>query len=209
MDLKELLGEELFKQISEKVGDHKIAVVSDGNWFPKAKFDEVNNAKKQAENDLKERDKQLEELRKSNGDAEALKEQIQKLQEDNKVATEKYQQEAKELQLKTALKLKLAGKVHETALDDVLSQFDASKIVLDENGNIKEGYDDQEKSLRESKGFYFVPEEPSGATFTGFKPFEGSSSTGGGNDNNIGKQLAANNKQNNESSAKAQELYFK
>ncbi|MGG4344933.1 phage scaffolding protein [Paenibacillus lautus] len=209
MSLKELLGEELFNQVSAKIGDQKIAIVSDGNWFPKSKFDEVNEARKQADAALAERDKQLGDLKKAAEGNEELQATIKTLQDENKAAAEKYQQEAQELQLKTALKLKLGGKVHETALEDVLSQFDTSRIVLDEHGNIKEGYDGQEKSLRESKGFYFVPEGQGGATFTGFKPFEGSNPAGGGNDNNFGKQLAANNKQNNESSAKAQELYFK
>lgn len=45
MDLKELLGEDLYNQVVEKAGDKKLAVVNDGNWFPKEKFDEVNNTK--------------------------------------------------------------------------------------------------------------------------------------------------------------------
>ncbi|OMG45290.1 hypothetical protein BK140_33025, partial [Paenibacillus macerans] len=124
-------------------------------------------------------------------------------------ATEKYQKEVKELQLKTALKLKLAGKVHETALDDVLNQFDTTKIELDEHGNIKGGYDDQEKSLRESKGFYFVPEKPNEPHFTGFKPFNGD--TGGGSSDKsgeFGKQLAAQNKQSSDKMQEAQKQYF-
>lgn len=211
MDLKELLGEELYKQVIEKAGDkHKIAIVSDGNWFPKEKFDEVYNAKKQAETDLKERDKQLSQLQEAAKGNEALQTQIKELQEANKTATEKYQKEAKELQLKTALKLKLAGKVHETALDDVLNQFDTTKIELDEHGNIKGGYDDQEKSLRESKGFYFVPEKPDETTFFGLKPFNG----GGSNDDKgnkggeFGKQLAAQNKQSSDKMQEAQKQYF-
>ncbi|MEK5167194.1 phage scaffolding protein, partial [Paenibacillus sp. FSL R5-0527] len=89
MDLKELLGEELYKQVIEKAGDkHKIAIVSDGNWFPKEKFDEVYNAKKQAETDLKERDKQLSQLQEAAKGNEALQTQIKELQEANKTATE-------------------------------------------------------------------------------------------------------------------------
>lgn len=37
--LKELIGEELFKQITEKLGD-KTLLLNDGNWIPKKKFDE-------------------------------------------------------------------------------------------------------------------------------------------------------------------------
>lgn len=46
MGLKELLGEELYSQVMEKAGDNKIAIVSNGNWFPKEKFDGVNEENK-------------------------------------------------------------------------------------------------------------------------------------------------------------------
>ena len=46
-------------------------------YVPKSRFDEVNEAKKKAEANVKERDKQLEELKKSSGDADALKAEIE------------------------------------------------------------------------------------------------------------------------------------
>jgi hypothetical protein len=62
MDLKELLGEELFGQVMEKVRDKKIAIVSDGNWIPKEKFNELNENAKELKKQLKDRDTQLAEL---------------------------------------------------------------------------------------------------------------------------------------------------
>lgn len=62
MDLKELLGEELYKQVIEKTGDKKIALVSDGNWIPKEKFNELNENTKDLKKQLKDRDAQLAEL---------------------------------------------------------------------------------------------------------------------------------------------------
>ena len=59
-------------------------------FIPKVRFDEVNNAKKQAEKDLSERDKQLETLKNSTGDVETLKQTIETLQNENKAATDKY-----------------------------------------------------------------------------------------------------------------------
>lgn len=179
--------------------------------IPKEKFNEVSEAKRKAETDLAERDKQLETLSKDAGASEELKQQIEQLRADNQAAKEKHEAETKDLQMKTALKLALTGKVHENALDNVIAEFDKSKIVLDELGNIKEGFDDQEKSLRESKGFYFVPEKKEdGFNFTGFKPFEGKGSDKSSNPNdNFGKQLAEANKQSNEAMQKAQADYFK
>lgn len=66
-------------------------------YVPKARFDEVNEAKKAAENTVKERDKQLEDLKKSTGDAEALQKQIEELQESNKVAAQEHEKAMKQL----------------------------------------------------------------------------------------------------------------
>lgn len=169
MDLKELLGEELYNQVIEKAGDkHKIAIVSDGTWFPKEKFDEVNTAKKKAEDDLKERDKQLEALSKSAGDNEALKGEIKKLQDENKATAEKYEAEVKSMKIDTALKLALKGEVHDADL--VASLINKDGIKIKEDGTIESGFEEQVKSLRESKGFLFV--EKSSSKPSGWKPYE-------------------------------------
>lgn len=170
MDLKELLGEELYNQVAEKVGENKLAIVSDGNWFPKEKFDEANTAKKKAEESLKERDKQLEELKKSSGDNEALKQQIEALQTENKTAREQYEAEKQELKLNTALKLDLGNSVHD--VDMVISLLDKSIIELGDDGSIKKGYKEQIETLRDGKSFLFVPEQAA-PTFRGMSPTDG------------------------------------
>lgn len=176
MDLKELLGEELFNQVSEKIGNQKIAIVSDGNWFPKAKFDEVNAARKQAEAALTERDKQLVELKKASEGNEDLQATIKKLQDDNKAATEKYENEMKELKTNTALKLAIANDVHDPDL--LLGLLDKSKIELGEDGTIKGGLEEQIKTLKESKGFLFK-EAPKGPQYKGITPRDGTDGVDG------------------------------
>lgn len=176
MDLKELLGEALFNQVNEKLGDKKLAIVNDGNWFPKSKFDEVNEAKKQLESDLKNRDQQLTDLKKSVGDNEDLKKQIEQLQTDNKKKDDDYQTKLKDMAVTTAIKLAVAGEVYDPDL--LLSILDKSKIEIDENGNIKTGLDDQVKSLRESKAFLFVQKEGD-PKFKGVNPVDGKDKGGG------------------------------
>jgi hypothetical protein len=173
------LSTEQIKAITEGVeGNYK-------GWVPQHRFDEVNTAKKTAEDTLKERDKQLEDLKKSTGDAEALKKQIETLQTDNKAAKEKYEADVKDLRLNTALKLALAGKVHDP--DIVAALLDKSKIEIDDAGGVKAGLDDQIKALQTSKGFLFVVEDGK-PKFKGTKPPEGGG--GGGGDDSVGASFA-------------------
>lgn len=64
-------------------------------YIPKSRFDEINEAKKKFESEVNERDKQLEELKKSSGDSDALKKQIENLQADNKKAKAEYEAQVK------------------------------------------------------------------------------------------------------------------
>lgn len=121
-------------------------------YIPKARFDEVNEAKKQADNTVKERDKQIEDLKKV--DAAGLQATIEKLQKENKDAADKYAADMKELTLTNAVKMALAGKVHDETLAAGL--VDKTKLVID--GDKVVGLDEQLKGLKETKAFLFKPE---------------------------------------------------
>ncbi|WP_438435415.1 phage scaffolding protein [Gorillibacterium sp. sgz500922] len=158
------------------------------SYVPKARFDEVNTAKKSAEDTLKDRDKQLDDLKKSAGDNDALKKQIETLQAENTTAKEQYEAKVKDLQLTTVIKLALAGQVHDP--DIVAGLLDKTKIELDDSGAVKDGLDDQVKALRESKGFLFAQKEDAKPQFKGAKPPEGGAGAGGGGEANVGASFA-------------------
>lgn len=126
------------------------------SYIPKARFDEVNDAKKKAEDVVKERDQQLETIKKDVGDNEDLKKQIEKLQTDNKEATAKHTQEMKDLQLNNAIKLAVAGKVHDEIVAATL--FDKSKLVLSDDGKVI-GLDEQVESMKKDKAYLFKNDE--------------------------------------------------
>lgn len=157
-------------------------------FIPKVRFDEVNDAKKQAEQDRDKVAGQLEDLKKSAGDNEALKKQIETLQGENKAAKEQYDSKVKDLQLTTAIKLALTGQAHD--LDIVAGLLDKTKIELDDAGSVKSGLDDQVKALRESRGFLFVPEDGNKPRFKGAKPPEGGDPGGNGGEASTGAGFA-------------------
>ena len=121
-------------------------------YVPKTRFDEVNNSKKELEKTVKERDTQLETLKKSTGDNEELKKQIETLQADNKKKDEEHQAQIKELQISNAIKLTIADKAQDADL--VASLFDTSKLILGDDGKVT-GLEEQLKVIKEGKPFLF------------------------------------------------------
>lgn len=121
-------------------------------YVPKTRFDEVNNSKKELEKTVKERDTQLETLKKSTGDNEELKKQIETLQTDNKKKDDDYQAQIKELQISNAIKLAVSDKAQDADL--VASLFDKSKLILGDDGEVT-GLEEQLKTIKEGKPFLF------------------------------------------------------
>lgn len=172
MSLKELLGEDLYNQVIEKAGDNKIAIVSDGNWFPKDKFDAKNQEVKDLQQQLNDRDEQLNALK--DVDPEKLKQEIADLQEANDKTKNDYeaklQAQAFEFTLEKALST--AGAKNAKAVKALL---DTENIKLD--GETLLGLDDQLKALQESDPYLFGEDEPPG--LKGRKPNEGGTNTQG------------------------------
>lgn len=127
-------------------------------FIPKDKFNEVNEAKKQLESDIKERDKQLKDLGDKVKGNEELEKQIKELQETNKKAKEEYEVKIKNVTLDNAIKLAL--KDNKAKYDDLLmSKFDRDKLKIKDDGSV-EGLDEQIKSLKE--GYKDLFEQPLG-----------------------------------------------
>lgn len=180
MKKEELIALGLTEEQADKV------VAGFGSMIPKSRFDEVNEAKKNLETLISDRDKQLKELGEKAKGNEELTKQIEDLQIANKEAKTTYEKRLKEVQLSTAIKLALAGKAQDE--DIVTGLIDSSKIELNEDGSIKGGLDDQLKTLKESKPFLFIPEKETKPNLKGTKPAENHG--GGDNSINVGADFA-------------------
>lgn len=139
-------------------------------YVPPERFNEVNEAKKNAEALVAERDKQIDGLKKSTGDAETLKAQIEKLQGENKAAKEKYESDLKTFKIDNAVALALtsAGAKNVKAARALL---DMSKVSID--GDEVKGIEEQIKGLVKSDSYLFESKTPSGT-----KPAESNPSGG-------------------------------
>ena len=156
MDLKELLGEELFTQVESKLGDKKLGVVNDGSWLPKSKLDEKLAVIKTLEEETQNYVKQLDELKASAKGNEELTAKIGELQELNDKTRAEYEEKVKATQLEAALKLALNNKVHDFGIVNQL--IDKTTIQLDDNGNVLNGLEEQINKLQQEKAFLFQQE---------------------------------------------------
>ena len=167
--LKPILGdaysEEIDKKISEEIG--KIFV-------SRADFNTLNTEKKTLAETVKERDGQLEALRASTGDVEALKEQIAALQKDNAAAAKIHEDEIKRLRIDTAVELALSS-AKAKSIKAARALLDLEKAELAEDGSVK-GLAEQIKKLAGAPetGFLFDTEEKKPGSFKGLTPAQGS-----------------------------------
>lgn len=157
MDLKQLLGEELYNQVIAKAGDNKLAIVSDGNWFPKDKFDAVNNDNKELKKQLKDRDDQLKELGEKAKGHDDLTQQIKDLQDANKKTAKEYEDKLQKQAFEFALEKSLSEAKAKNP-KAVKALLDTSTIKLD--GDKLLGLEEQLKSLQESDGYLFAEDAP-------------------------------------------------
>ena len=131
--LKPILGDAYTEEI-----DSKIAAEIGKGFVARADFNEVSTAKKKLEQDVATRDQQLEDLKKSTGDAAALQEQITTLQNQNAEAKKTYEAELARVRLDGAVEAALtaAGAKNNIAVKALLADF-LKDAKLDDSGAVK------------------------------------------------------------------------
>ncbi len=164
--LKEILGE----NYSEDT-DKRVAQEIGKNFVSRADFNTKAEALKTAENSLKDRDRQLETLKTSSGDAETLRTQIAALQKENADAKKKYDEQLTLLRLDTAVEnaLTAAGAKNNVAAKALLGEFLKSAKVGDDSS--VNGLKEQISELAKADATSFLFSSPgNGAPIKGAKP---------------------------------------
>ena len=143
-----------------------------GSFVTKARFNEVNTELTAAKNTIKERDTQLETLKKASGDTKALQDQITQLQADNKKKDADHAAELKNLKISNAVELALTGAKakNNTAVKALLAAF-LEKAELADDGTVK-GLDDEIGKLTKGEDTAFLFDTSGTAKFKGAKAAE-------------------------------------
>jgi len=144
MDLKELLGQELFDQVQIKLGDKKL-IINDGSYIPIEKFNEKNNENKTLKAEIATRDTQLNELKGKAQGNDDLTRQIEELTALNTKTQSEYEAKIKDMTLNTHIEQALSK--HNAKFTDLLiNKIDKSKILINDNTVI--GLDEQIEGLK-------------------------------------------------------------
>ena len=151
--LKDILGDDLYKQVKEKLGDTEVTVVdSNDPMVPKRRLDEVITERNRYKEQVAERDTQLADLGAKAKDHDTLRVQIAELQAKNKQAAEDYEKQLKEQRFAFAVERAVA-KADARNVKAVVALLDKTKISLD--GENLLGFDEQVTALKKSDPFLF------------------------------------------------------
>jgi sulfur carrier protein ThiS len=186
--LKDILGDLFTDEIKEALGDAKVAVVNDGSYIPREKFNEKEAEVKELKRQLEERDSQLEVLKKAASGNEELSKQIEELKKANLDAKTQYEAQLKQ-QAKDFAVDKAISEAKGRNAKAIKALLDMEKVSLD--GDNLLGFAEQLEAVKTSDPFLFGDDVqmPVGG---------GTNPAGGGNrpksiDEQIEEALAGNN----------------
>lgn len=152
MKKEQLLELGLTEEQADKVLNLHKEVLS--GFIPKARFDEVNETKKELEQQIQERDNQLKDLQEKVKGNEEMEKTIKELQEANKATKEQYEAKIKDMTITAAIQSKLTDAKYP---DLLLTKFDRSKLSIAEDGTVL-GIDEQLTALKEQYKDLFKPD---------------------------------------------------
>lgn len=176
--IKELLGEELAGQVEAALKgkgkdgrDIDLVIGNDGSYVPAEKLETERQARTSAETALKNAAAALKGVGGS-GDPAKIADDVAAAQQKLTDLESGYKKELAGIKRTAAVKLGLAGKVHDP--EDIIKLLEMDKIELDDAGNLKAPIDELVKSIKEQKPYLFVEDKPTGTggtpTIKGTKP---------------------------------------
>ncbi|MBW1726883.1 MAG: phage scaffolding protein [Deltaproteobacteria bacterium] len=138
-ELKQLLGEELFEQVTEKLGDKKLLIDDgkyihnvDGAYIPRKVF---NEDKKKLKDQIDELTGKIEALQKAGNENEKLQEQLKELSE--KLQTVSTESEARLLESERIAKIETAlikSGANDAYIDFLKTKIDSEVVKKSESG---------------------------------------------------------------------------
>lgn len=197
MKLADILAKGATEEVAKEILKLHQDTIKDA-YVPLTRFNEVNTELTNAKTSLKERDTQIDGLKKFEGDNAKLQEEIKKVQTTNSDNETKYKNEIILERKKNAVRFSLleneASKPHDA--DMVSGLYDLNLITVGDDGKIASGFKEQDEKIRKEKAFLFKAVETQQQQQGGWKPFgtppkEGEKGGAADAATNFGMSLAA------------------
>ena len=180
MELKELLGDELYAQVQEKIeeqDDDVKLIVNDGSYVPRDRLNSKNEEIEALKEQLEERDTQIDQLKEDSQASDELQEKIEQLQKKNKETREELETKLHQQRLDSEVeKSLLKAKARNPKAVKALLDFESVEI---DEGGVK-GLNDQLEDLQESDPYLFEQEEEKSSRAG--EDMRSDSDSGGGSD---------------------------
>ncbi len=142
--LKNILGEELYRRVKEKLGDKKI-IIDDENYIPRSRLNQVIHQKNTFMKNIENLNNQLKEMQEDIKDRDQLIKRLENSK--NKITQENLR--IKDICLTNAIKLE-ALKMNAKNIHVIGTLVDKKRLEILENGTVK-GLEEQLKELKESQ----------------------------------------------------------
>lgn len=163
MTAEDLIAMGLSKEQAKKVLDSL-----QENFAAKTAVEEIEEENRRLKQSVSERDKQLETLKKSDGDHAQLKKQIEELQKQNADQKKSHDAELSRLRLDNAVNAALTAAGAKNA-KAVKALIDLTKVKLAEDGKLS-GWDEQLAPLLKSDSYLFESKQQEKQILRGFQP---------------------------------------
>ena len=161
--LKDHLSEETYSAVAEELKDKeiKLADLSGGEYVSKSKYDALETQLNNTQTLLTDTSSKLETALKNEGDNEALKQEIEKIKNNNQteVANITAQYESK---LKNAAVMAELTKAGANDPKDIMPHLNMEAITVNDNGIV--GLTDQLEPIKTSKPYLFKGDPKPGAS---------------------------------------------
>lgn len=164
MDLKELLGEELFAQVQSKLEEAEeenielfIASENNGDFVRRTRLNEESDKVKELRDQLKDYDTQIEDLKKHADASSELQEEIKKIQDAKKAEVEELTNKLRNKTLNSEIDKALIKRKARNP-KAVKALLDMESIQLEDDDSVT-GLDKQLDKLEEEEGYMFEKED--------------------------------------------------
>ena len=146
-----------------------------------AKTQAAQTVKTQFEEQLRQREKEFEEVKKAADGNADLSKKLSEIEESSKTQKADFDRKLR----MAAARAEIGDAVHDVEL--YLGLIDLSKIDLDDNGSIKAGFKEQREKIDKEKPF-LLKQPQQGGKPTGYRPQDGTQPKGNGETNPFAKE---------------------